>query len=140
MQQDASTNLRNTLMSANFTRLVEDLVKFDLAESVSRAGEWPYLKISVVSLIIIQNLNLNRTQNDIRSKQSGFPWNDDGKPTNDQQHWDDGQVAATKLRRQPENHAIRYHERNGHRYHFGREVAIQHLQHGIFIFIQKIVE
>jgi len=36
--QDASTNLRNTLMSANFTRLVEDLVKFDLAESVSRAG------------------------------------------------------------------------------------------------------
>jgi|LakMenEpi03Aug12_release.lakeMendotaPanAssembly.Ray.scaffolds.fasta_scaffold894696_2 hypothetical protein len=73
MQQDASTNLRNTLMSANFTRLVEDLVKFDLAESVSRAGEWPYLKISVVSLIIIQNLNLNRTQNDIRSKQSGLP-------------------------------------------------------------------
>lgn len=140
MQQDASTNLRNTLMSANFTRLVEDLVKFDLAESVSRAGEWPYLKISVVSLIIIQNLNLNRTQNDIRSKQSGFPWNDDGKPTNDQQHWDDGQVAATELRRQPENHAIRYHERNGRRYHFGREVAIQHLQYGIIIFIQKIVE
>lgn len=39
MQQDASTNLRNTLMSANFTRLVEEMVKFDLADSVSKAGE-----------------------------------------------------------------------------------------------------
>ncbi|XP_046460132.1 protein sll1483-like [Daphnia pulex] len=36
--QDASTNLRNTLMSANFTRLVEEMVKFDLADSVSKAG------------------------------------------------------------------------------------------------------
>lgn len=31
--------LRNTLISANFTRLVDDLVKFDLAESVSKAGK-----------------------------------------------------------------------------------------------------
>uniref|UniRef100_A0A0P6E5M4 FAS1 domain-containing protein n=1 Tax=Daphnia magna TaxID=35525 RepID=A0A0P6E5M4_9CRUS len=36
--QDASTMLKNTLTLANFTRLVDDLVKFDLADSVSKAG------------------------------------------------------------------------------------------------------
>ena len=39
MQQDASTNLKNTLTSANFTRLVDEMVKFDVADSVSKAGE-----------------------------------------------------------------------------------------------------
>jgi hypothetical protein len=53
MQQDASTNLRNTLMSANFTRLVEEMVKFDLADSVSKAGESLFKKLICHNLYLI---------------------------------------------------------------------------------------
>jgi transforming growth factor-beta-induced protein len=78
MQQDASTNLRNTLMSANFTRLVEEMVKFDLADSVSKAGESLFKKLICHHFHLILMCNneemcSNRTQNDIRSEQSGFP-------------------------------------------------------------------
>lgn len=77
----------------------------------------------------------NRTQNDLRSEQSGFPWNDDGKPSYDQQYRGNDEVAETKLRRQSQNYAVRHHQRNGRWHHFGREAAIQHLQYGLlFIF------
>lgn len=48
--------LRNTLNSANFTRLVNDLDKFNIADSVSKAGKLIVFNRLLQSATVITNL------------------------------------------------------------------------------------